>query len=175
MDWELVQVGDGGTADGTAVVTDFIQFTELDPAVAGRVRLVQEPPANGAMGAVAVGAKIVGVAARVVASVAVAWLSAYHSDVTIRLTAGDGRSIEVSGARVRRMSADEIVPMVAQVAAVLDGGSIAGAQHIQVATAGGQAAEIAAAPGAGAAQAAPEEGVSAPMSAGDSAGPAVPV
>jgi len=123
MDWELIQVGDGAGAGGTAAVTDFIQFAELDPAVAGRVRLVQEPPANGAMGALAVGVTILGVAARVVASVVVTWLNAYHSDVTIRLTAGDGRSIEVSGARVRRMSADELAPMVAQVAAVLDSGS----------------------------------------------------
>ena len=175
MDWELIQVEDGAGAGGTAVVADFIQFAELDPAVAGRVRLVQEPPANGAMGALAVGVTIVGVAARVVASVVVTWLNAYQSDVTIRLTAGDGRSIEVSGARVRRMSADELVPMVAQVAAVLDSGSAAAAGHGRVVAAGGQAAEIAVAPGAGAAQAGPAEGAGGPGSADGSSGSAVPL
>ena len=131
MDWQLVEVGDGAGAGGREAVQDFLRFAQLDSAVAGRARLVGEQSVDGAMGAVAVAAKIVGVMARAMASVVVAWLGSYHSDVTIRLTAEDGRSIEVVGGRLRRMSVDQLGPAVAQIAAVLDGADAGGADYLR--------------------------------------------
>jgi len=122
MDWKLVSVGDGACEGGQEAVQDFLRFAQQDSTIAGRVRFVEELSADGAMGAATVGAKIVGVVARALASVVVSWLGSYHSDVTIRLTAEDGRSIEVVGGRLRRMRVDELGPAVAQIAAVLDGG-----------------------------------------------------
>jgi hypothetical protein len=145
MDWQLVEVGAGARTGGQEAVQDFLRFAQLDSAVAGRARLVGEQSVDGAMGAVAVGAKIVGVMARAIASVVVAWLGSYHSDVTIRLTAENGRSIEVVGGRLRRMSIDELGPAVAQIAAVLDGGSAGGADYLRGVVEETQAGEIEAA------------------------------
>lgn len=132
MEWDLAQVGDGFAVGKQAAMTDFLSFAQRDPALAGRLRLVAEPLAEGAMGTLAGAVKVVGVAARVLASTLVTWLNAYSSDVTIQITRPDGSHIEMSVNRLQRARADELPLIAVRLAAVLDGTSNEGTEYVRM-------------------------------------------
>jgi hypothetical protein len=140
MEWELVAVGDGNSKGEHAALTSFVRFAQLDPALAGRARLVEQPPANGAMGALTIAATVIG-AARSVASVVTAWLKASSSDVTIQVNTGNGRSVKVSAKNIRKVGAAELQMLVDEFTAALEGSHAGGLKYVQVIEEGKQPAE----------------------------------
>lgn len=121
MDWEL-SIEEVAGSGGRAPVLDLLRFARHEPALAGRIVAQEEPLRAGAMGTLAGCLKIMGVPARSLASLVVAWLNTYNSDVTVKLSGADGRCLEVSANRVKRMRAEELPPLVGALATLLEGG-----------------------------------------------------
>lgn len=91
--------------------------------VPARTRLAAAAPEPGRLG-VASDALMValapGGAAIAVLGAIVAWLRSRRSDVTLRITTGEGRTVEVTARRLRDMDADAVAGLVAETVAALD-------------------------------------------------------
>ncbi|GAA2883481.1 hypothetical protein GCM10010517_46690 [Streptosporangium fragile] len=121
MDIEL-SISDPDSADALG---DLYEWLVEEPELAGRIRVVESPPAPGTLGPVAEALQVAlepGGAVTVLAAVVVAWLRYRTGKMTITIVTRDGESrVDMVAERVKALDAAGAEALVSEVVRTVDG------------------------------------------------------
>ncbi|MEV5784735.1 MULTISPECIES: effector-associated constant component EACC1 [Streptomyces] len=115
----LLTAGDDASANELRSLQTWLNDVD---EVRGRAELREGPPVPGTLGPVVDGLLVTlgpGGAVTALATALVAWIRHRRSEVTLKVTRGDGASFEVSAKRVQLLSAAELRGFVGELAAQL--------------------------------------------------------
>lgn len=111
------------SGEPSAAVRSLRGWLTAEPALRGRVRLVEPAPPAGTLGGAVEALTVAlshGGAAAVLASAVVAWVRRRVGDTSVTVTRPDGTSVTVDATHVRGLNVGEVAGLVAEVARALD-------------------------------------------------------
>ncbi len=121
-----VVITENGTADDLRSLRSWLLDTD---SLRGRVDLVERPPDPGQLGPALEALVVIlgpGGAATALSAALLSWIRHRTSDLQLKLTQENGRSVELSARRVRALNADALRTQIEQLTRTLDSGSSAG-------------------------------------------------
>lgn len=109
-----------------AAVPDFVvrsmySWLAADEEIAGRVRVAEQPPAPGELGALAEFLQLSGPSAPVAVWAVAAWLRNQRSDITVKMRRPGKASVEISAKRLHGLSNTDFRNLIDSMASTLAG------------------------------------------------------
>jgi hypothetical protein len=115
-----ISIAEIGSADDLRSMRAWLLDTD---GLRGRVNAVQRPPTSDELGPVLEAVLVAagpGGAATSLAAALLTWIRHRTSDVNLKITHGDGTSLEISARRIQRLTADGLRTEIEQLSQALD-------------------------------------------------------
>lgn len=132
----VVTLADSSLRDGDQL-RDLRSWLSAADELRGRVRLRSQQPQPGTLGMLPEALVVAGPIVAALVPALISWIRSRHTEVSVEVSAPDGRTIKIVAGQVRRLGAEDLTPMIEGIVQSLTAPAPGSAALPQVGSAGG--------------------------------------